>query len=193
MGFEGSTPFFASPEFHTMAEHLAESGRLVEEFRKNVGDAHEELAQLGFPPFARFAPGGAGGAPFDTVTSFLRGMKGSMLDMYRRPDKLLRACEVILERRITNAIPADRAARDYPPRVGMPLWRGVPVFMSEAQFRKFYWPGLKKSLQTHVDLGYVPVPFFEAAFGDRLECLLELPRGSILASIEAKDAAQGTG
>ena len=74
-----------------MAEHLAESGRLVEEFRKNVGDAHEELAQLGFPPFARFAPGGAGGAPFDTVTSFLRGMKGSMLDMYRRPDKLLRA------------------------------------------------------------------------------------------------------
>jgi hypothetical protein len=190
MGLEGLTPLFASPEFQKMAKHLAKAGRHVQEFRKSIGDANEELAQLGFPPFARFAPGGVGGAPYDTLTSFLRGMKGSMLDMYRRPDKLLRACEAILDRRIACAIPADPNAKDYPPRVGMPLWRGDPAFMSEAQFKKFYWPGLKKSLQTHVDLGYVPVPFFEAAFGDRLECLLELPKGKILASIEAVDAVR---
>jgi hypothetical protein len=190
MGLEGLTPLFASPEFKKMAKHLAKAGRYVEAFRKSIGDASEELAQIGFPPFARFAPGGVGGAPFDTITSFLRGMKGSMLDMYRRPDKLLRACEMILERRIACAIPADPTARDYPQRVGMPLWRGDPVFMSESQFKKFYWPGLKKSLQTHVDLGYVPVPFFEAAFGNRLECLLELPKGKILASIEVKDAVR---
>jgi hypothetical protein len=115
-------------------------------------------------------------------------MRGSMLDMYRQPDKLLRACEAILDRRIAQAIPADPNAKDYPQRVGMPLWRGDPVFMSEAQFKKFYWPGLKKSLQTHVDLGYVPVPFFEAPFGDRLECLLELPKGKVLPAIEAADA-----
>jgi hypothetical protein len=72
----------------------------------------------------------------------------------------------------------------------MPLWRGDPVFMSDAQFKKFYWPGLKKSLQAHVDLGYVPVPFFEAKFGDRLECMLELPKGKVLASIEAVDAVR---
>ena len=34
----------------------------------------EDLAQLGFPPFARFLPGGVGGAPFDTVSSFLRSI-----------------------------------------------------------------------------------------------------------------------
>ena len=190
MGFEGLTPFFASPEFQKMAKHLAKAGRHMQKFRRTIGDASEDMAHLGFPPFARLAIGGVGGAPFDTLTSFLRGMKGSMLDMYRRPDKLLRACEVILERRIPYAIPADPTARDYPQRVGMPLWRGDPVFMSEAQFKKFYWPGLKKSLQTHVDLGYVPVPFFEAAFGDRLECLLELPKGKVLASIEAADAVR---
>jgi hypothetical protein len=190
MGLEGLTPLFASPEFQKMARHLAKAGKHVKEFGKSIGDANEELAQLGFPPFARFAPGGVGGAPFDTVTSFLRGMKGSMLDMYRQPDKLLRACEVILERRIAQARPADPTVRDYPPRVGMPLWRGDPVFMSETQFQKFYWPGLKKSLQIHIDLGYVPVPFFEAAFGDRLKCLLELPKGKILASIEPVDAVR---
>ena len=190
MGLEYLTPLLATPEFVKMAKRLAKAGKHVEEFRKTLGDAYEELAQLGFPPFARFVLGGVGGAPFDTVTSFLRGMKGSMLDMYRQPDKLLRACEVILERRIAHAIPADPTDRDYPQRVGMPLWRGDPVFMSEAQFKKFYWPGLKKSLQTHVDLGYVPVPFFEAPFGDRLECLLELPKGKILPSIEAADAVR---
>jgi hypothetical protein len=190
MGLEYLTPLLAGPEFIEMAKHLAEAGRHVREFRESIGNTSEELAQLGFPPFAGFGAGGIGGAPFDTVSSLLRGMKGSMLDMYRRPDKLLRACEVILERRIAHAVPADTTARDYPPRVGLPLWRGDPVFMSEDQFKKFYWPGLKKSLQTHVDLGYVPVPFFESKFGDRLECLLELPRAKILASIEAVDAVR---
>ncbi len=190
MGLEYLTPLFASPEFLEMAKRLAEAGRHVEEFRKTVGNTSEDLAQLGFPPFATFAPGGVGGAPFDTVTSFLRGMRGSMLDMYRQPDKLLRACDAILERRIACAIPADPTHRDHPQRVAMPLWRGDPVFMSDDQFKKFYWPGLKKSLQTHVDLGYVPVPFFESKFGDRLECMLELPKGKILASVEAADAVR---
>jgi hypothetical protein len=190
MGLESLTPLLASREFLNMAKHLAKAGKHVEEFSKTLGDTYEELAQLGFPPFARFVIGGVGGAPFDTITSFLRGMKGSMLDMYRQPDKLLRACEVILERRIAQAIPANPNDRDYPQRVGMPLWRGDLVFMSDAQFKKFYWPGLKKSLQTHVDLGYVPVPFFEAEFGNRLECMLELPKGKILASIEAVDAVR---
>ena len=120
-------------------------------------------------------------------------MKGSMLDMYRRPDKLVKACDVILERRIANAFPADSTAKDYPPRVGLPLWRGDPVFMSDAQFKKFYWPGLKKSLQTHVDLGYVPVPFFEAAFGDRLECLLELPKGKNIGFHRSRRCGPGQG
>lgn len=110
-----------------------------------------------------------------------------MLDMYRQPDNLIRACNVILERRIARAMPADKTARDYPQRIAMPLWRGDPSFMSEAQFQKFYWPGLKRSLQTHIDLGYVPVPFFEAPFGERLRYVLELPKGKTIVSIDARD------
>ena len=188
MGFEYLTPLFATAEFRRMAKRLARAGKYVAEFRKVIGDTYEDLAELGFPPFARFVAGGVGGAPFDTISSFLRGMKGSMLDMYRQPEKLIKACDAILERRIAHAIPADPNHRDFPQRVGIPLWRGDPTFMSDAQFKKFYWPGLKKSLQAHVDLGYVPVPFFEAPFGDRLEYLLELPKGKILPAIEASDA-----
>jgi hypothetical protein len=49
---------------------------------------------------------------------------------------------------------------------------------------------LKKALQADIDLGFVPMPFFEAEFGDRLECLLELPKGKVLASVEYMDAAK---
>ena len=49
---------------------------------------------------------------------------------------------------------------------------------------------MKKALQATIDLGYVPVPFFEAEFGNRLERLLELPKGKVIASIEYVDAVK---
>ncbi len=36
-----------------------------------------------------------GPVPFDMISDLLRGMRGSMLDMYRRPDTLLAAIEKI--------------------------------------------------------------------------------------------------
>jgi hypothetical protein len=182
------TPLFASPEFVKVAKALYKAGQEITKFRETIGDSYEELAQLGFPAFADVRVGGVGGAPFDTVSSFLRGMKGSMLDMYQRPEKLLKACDMILEKRIAHGIPADPNKRGNPKRAGIPLWRGDKSFMSEKMFDKFYWPGLKKALQAHIDLGYVPVPFFEAEFGNRLERLLELPKGKVIASIEYVDA-----
>jgi hypothetical protein len=187
-GFEMLTPLFASREFMQVARALHKAAEATRKVRKTIGDSYEEMAQLGFPAFAHVGTGGVGGAPFDTVSSFLRGMKGSMLDMYRQPDKLLKACDMILERRIANARPADPKKRGNPKRTGMPLWRGDKVFMSDKQFERFYWPGLKKALQATIDLGYVPVPFFEAEFGDRLERLLELPKGKVIASVENVDA-----
>jgi hypothetical protein len=187
-GFEVITPLFASPEFIKMARAVVKAGREIRKFRRAIGDSYEELADLGFPAFAHVGTGGVGGAPFDVVSSFLRGMKGSMLDMYRRPEKLLQACDMIMEKRIAGAIPADPKKRGNPKRTGMPLWRGDKSFMSEKQFERFYWPGLKKALQANIDLGYVPVPFFEAEFGNRLERLLELPKGKVIASIEYVDA-----
>ena len=110
-----------------------------------------------------------------------------MIDMYRRPEKLLRLCDMLLEKRIANAKPADPNKRGNPKRVGMPLWRGDKAFMSDQQFKKFYWPGLKKVMLKDIELGYVPMPFFEATFGHRLECLLELPRGKVVALVDHTD------
>jgi hypothetical protein len=190
-GFDSLTPMLASPEFIKMAKLVVKAGRETEKFRKVIGDGVEDLAELGFPPV--WMLGGIMGAPFDVVSSALRGMQGAMIDMFRRPDKLLAACDMILERRIARAVPADPKKRGNPKRAGMPLWRGDKKFMSEKQFENFFWPGLKKALQANIDLGYVAFPFFEAEYGNRLEHLLELPKGKFIVSIEAVDAVRAKG
>ena len=189
-GFETVIPLFDTPEFKRVGKAIAKASKEMSAFRKTIGDSYGELAELGFPPFSQLGIGGVGGAPFDTISSYLRGMRGSMMDMFRQPDKLIRACDLILDRRIANAVPAKPEERENPRRVGMPLWRGDKVFMSEKQFEKFYWPGLKRALQAVIDLGYTPILFFEAEFGNRLEHLLELPKGKVIASVEEVDAAR---
>ncbi|MEE8413670.1 MAG: hypothetical protein V3R96_03875 [Dehalococcoidales bacterium] len=184
-GFEGFTQRLATSEFEEVVKAISKAGNETSEFKTTVGDSYGELAYLGFPPYSELGLSGIGGAPFDRFSSGVRGMKGSMIDMYRNPDKLIRACDMILDAQIARAKPATPENRGK--RLGMPLWRGDKSFMSEKQFEKFYWPGLKRAFQANIDLGYVPRPAFEAPFGDRLERLLELPKGKIIASIDAAD------
>jgi uroporphyrinogen-III decarboxylase len=143
------------------------------------------MANLGFPPHGTM--GGAGGAPFDQISDFYRGMKGAMMDMYRCPDKLLAACDKLLESHIKRAAPADPKKRGNPKRLFLALHRGAEGFMSKKQFEKFYWPGLKKAMLKSIDLGFVPMAFCEGRFGDRIEYFLELPKGKAVAHFEQTD------
>jgi hypothetical protein len=187
-GFEGIVGLFATPEFRKLAKTLDKAGRELNKYREETGNLQEDMALLGFPAFSHF--GGAGIAPFDILSAFLRGMKGSMLDIYRQPDNVIKACEAILERNIARAIPANPNTRGNPKRVFMPLWRGDKSFMSKQHFDTFYWPTFKKAMLASIELGYVPVPVFEAHFGDRLECMLELPKEKAVASVEHMDVVQ---
>ena len=187
-GFENIVDLFTNPEFKKLARTLEKAGRELKKYREATGNLQDDLAQLGFPAFSH--SGGVGIAPFDVLSSFLRGMRGLMVDMYRQPNNVIKACEAILKRRIATATPADPKARGNPKRVFMPLWRGDKSFMSKAHFDRFYWPTLKKTMLAAIKLGYVPMPVFEAHFGDRLECMLELPKGKAVAVVEYMDVVQ---
>jgi len=186
--FEGITDLFSSLDFRRLARTLDKAGRELRKYRDAMGNFQEDLALLGFPAFSH--SGGVGIAPFEVLSSFLRGMKGSMLDMYRQPGNVIKACEAILAHRKAMAKPADHTARGNPKRVFMPLWRGDKSFMSKKHFDTFYWPTLKKTMLAAIKFGYVPMPVFEAHFGDRLECMLELPKGKAVAVVEHMDVVQ---
>ncbi len=185
-GFAGFLSFFARPEFQQLAARVFQAAQEQEKLVKEGADFTRELEQLGFPAQGRMGSG-IGGAPFDAIADLLRGMRGVMIDMYRRPDKLLAACERVLECRIGQATPANHNEKRLPEMGGGPLHRGSDGFMSLKQFEKFYWPGLKESTMASIELGYHVSHFFEGVWDERLEYLLELPKGKVVFHCENTD------
>ncbi|UCD08488.1 MAG: hypothetical protein JSU79_09025 [Dehalococcoidales bacterium] len=176
--FGGIIGILASPEFRELGEKIIKANEEQQRMMQIMTGIGAIDTQLGYPSQFGFGRG-TGGAPFDVISDFLRGMRGAMLDMYRCPDKLLAACEMIQEWQFAEAEPAVPDANGNPPRLFMALHRGSDGFMSKKQFEKFYWPGLKRSILKAVELGYIVAPVFEGIWDDRLEYLFELPRGKV--------------
>ncbi len=179
--FGGILGILASPEFRALGEKIIQANAEQERMMNVMMGVAGIETQLGYPSqFGALGIGrGPGGAPFDVISDFLRGMRGAMLDMYRCPDKLLAVCEKLQEWQFAEATPAVPDAQGRPPRLFMALHRGSDGFMSKEQFEKFYWPGLKKAILKAIDLGYIVAPVFEGIWDDRLEYLLELPKGKV--------------
>ncbi len=176
------------PEFVELLALLLRVEQEQQRLGKESMDFSAEMARLGFPTGDGGAMGaGSTFAPFDTISDRLRGMRGAMLDMFRYPDKLLTACEKIMEWEMSIAVPAKPNAPGNPVRSGMPLHRGSDGFMSLKDFEKFYWATLKKVIEMKVQLGYTVVPFFEGIWDDRLEYLLDLPKGKVVFYCEKTD------
>ena len=140
----------------------------------------QRMADLGFPTGMDFA--GIAAAPFDFIGDTLRAMRGSMMDMYRRPEKLLAAMEKA--RKITLKACIQGAEMTGNNVIMMPLHRGSDGFMSIKQFETFYWPQLKGLMLDMIDAGLIPAPFYEGIWDNRLHYLRELPRGKTRGSFE---------
>ncbi len=172
--------YLVRPEIQKALEAMVSAGREYSKIKPLVDSFEGEMAKLGFP-----AVGPVALTAFDSISDYLRGMRGSMLDMFRQPDKLLRAIEIL------EPIIKDRAIEAFKrsgnPRIRIPLHRGADGFMSDKQFRTFYWPSLKGLLLALIEEGITPVPFFEGSFESRLEYLNELPKGKILARFDSTD------
>lgn len=183
-GFSGVSvvnTVLADPEILNAIESLCKSAREAAKFTDAIRRYNKEMEALGFPTFAS----GNAQAPFDIVSDYLRGMKGSMLDMYRQPDKLLAACEKIYPYILNQALAV--ANLTGVPRVYVPLHRGSDGFMSDKQFQTFYWPGLKRILCDLIDNGLTPVVHWEGAWNERLDYLAELPKGKIFGYFNSTD------
>jgi len=177
---------FSKPEVIKAFEALFKAGQEQEKYSQATSTFEEEMANLGFPPLSH----GNAAAPFDVISDHLRGMRGTMLDMYRNPDKLLQACEMILSNSIASGISTLQSKRGNPKRVGTALHRGSDGFMSIKQFETFYWPTLKRLIVALTDRGLVHVPFYEGDWAQRLEYLLELPKGKTIARFAFTDLAK---
>jgi len=163
---------------------LFEAGAEALKWAGAMGGVDGELATLGFPNIL----GGFTKAPFDTIGDTLRGTKGIMLDMYRRPDKLLQAMEAITPIMISMGVGAAQQTGN--PLIFIPLHKGADGFLSDEQFEKFYWPTLRKVIVGLTDAGCVPLPAAEGGYSSRLKIVKDLPRGKTVWMIDQTDMAK---
>jgi hypothetical protein len=143
----------------------------------------QRMAELGYAPVP--LAGCVIEAPFDFMSDTLRGMRGIMLDLYRRPDKLLAAEEKVLRLQLEYAVGFSQATGLK--TAFIPLHRGSDGFMSIPQFEKFYWPQLKALMLGLIDADIMPFVFYEGAWDQRLTYLAELPRGKTVGLFQASD------
>jgi uroporphyrinogen-III decarboxylase len=169
-----------TPEMEKALEDLM--GAAKEARRMLAGSAAyaEKMKQIGLPP--QF--GAMTHAPFDAVSDFFRGTIGAMLDMYRVPDKLLRATEQMYHNMLQNGLAALKSGI---PRVFIPLHKGADSFMSPKQFETFYWPTLKRLIHELVDNKLIPFVFWEGDCMARLEMISDVPRGKVVYMFESTD------
>jgi hypothetical protein len=167
----------------------------VQEAYKKLFDAGEEALKW-IEPIGKFAgtmttagmPGFFGGGckvPFDTIGDTLRGTRGIMMDMYRQPEKLLEALEALTPLMIKMG--AGAAKSNGNPVVFIPLHKGADGFMSDEQFRKFYWPNFRALLMGLIDEGCIPFPWAEGGYNSRLEIIRDVPKGSVIYGFDLTD------
>ena len=168
------------PEVARAFEALLASAKAAMKMVSGSAVYLDRMRQLGYPP--QF---GAGvNAPFDVLSDFFRGTVGAMLDLYRRPDKVLEAVEKILPVMLQRGLRAKKAGV---PRVFVPLHKGIDSFMSPYQFKTFYWPTLKRLILSLIDEGLTPFVFWEGDCTSRLELIADMPKGKAVYLFETTD------
>jgi len=175
---------FAMPDVQAAYKTLFEAGAETMKWMGVVSGFSHEMAAGGFPGFL----GGLSKAPFDVIGDTLRGTKGVMVDMYRQPAKLLQALEVITPFMINMGLSMSRMNGN--PLVFMPLHKGADGFLSDEQFKTFYWPTLRKVFMGLIDEGCVPFPFVEGSYDSRLEVIRDVPKGKTAWIFDLTDMAK---
>jgi uroporphyrinogen-III decarboxylase len=173
-----------APPIQDALKALLEAGKLSFEWIQKLVPYIGQIMASGYPIYA----GSATKAPFDVLGDSFRGTQELMLDLYRRPEKVLEAVERLTPLMIQQGL--GGAIANNNPLVFIPLHKGADGFMSNKQFEKFYWPSLKNVILGLAEHGCMPCCFVEGGYNQRLEYLAEIPRGQCIYIFDRTDMAR---
>ncbi len=176
---------FGLPGIREAFNRLADAGEELIKVREAlVKYRYTIMTEMGFP----MSTGGGAKAPFDVLADTMRASRGMIMDMFRKPEKIVQAMERITPLQIKGAVGAVNASGN--PIVFIPLHKGADGFMSDEQFKGLYWPSLKDLILGLVQEGCVPLLFAEGGYHSRLKYLKELPKGTTLWLFDQTDLAE---
>ncbi len=179
--FLTGTAILSLPEVAAAAEALkrasSEAGRLMQKARLFT----KEMEVMGFP--SQF--GAVAFAPFDYFGDLLRGTRGVMLDMFKCPEKLLKAIDKISVYTLQGIM--QNVKMTGVPTVFIPLHKCADRFMSQVQFETFYWPSLRGITLALIEKGITPCLFWEGKCDRRLDVIRDIPGGKAVYWFEQTD------
>lgn len=175
---------FGLPEVQEALQKLMEAGRKSFEWAGKIAAFDKKAQEMGYVQFT----GGFTKAPYDFFADTLRGTRGMMADLYRHPDLVLKAIERMTPLAIKTGLSGPEVSGN--PIVFIPLHKGADGWMSDEQFKTFYWPSLKTLCMALIEEGCVPFAFAEGGYNSRLEYINELPRGHCLWLFDQTDMAK---
>lgn len=127
-------------------------------------------------------------APFEDYWQDHRGMRGAALDVRRRPEQLQEMLDVYFE---TQTLPALEARMQVEGHEGYVSDMNIALlacnYLSIPQFERFYLPHLRKIIDTAVAHHKRIFLFVEGSMLRFAEYLQDVPKGSILMSVETDD------
>jgi hypothetical protein len=172
------------PDVQQALHNLMEAGRLSFEWSGKIAALDKEAQEAGHVQFV----GGISKAPFDVIADTLRGTQAMMADIFRRPEKVLKAIDRLTPLLIKWGLSGPEVSGN--PIVFMPLHKGADGWMSDEHFKTFYWPSLKAVIMALIDQGCVPFLFAEGGYNSRLQYIRDLPRGKCLWMFDRTDMAK---
>jgi uroporphyrinogen-III decarboxylase len=175
---------YGLPPVQAAYKALLEAGNEALKYIGAVGAYNTQLAAAGFPTFWD----GPAKAPFDMIGDTLRGTKGIMTDMYRQPDKLLKALDTMAPLVVKNSIASANIGGV--PIVAVVMHKGADGFLSDEQYKKFYWPTFRKVLMGLSNEGIVPFCFVEGGYNSRLEIIRDIPERRVIWWFDQTDMAK---
>ncbi len=141
-----------------LAQHWANygSGKLVEKYERSNVEVTALLSMV----------------PFDYIADYFRNFSGILVDIRRRPQEVLDACESMLSF-LDGSLERAVHPEGMIPVVSLPLH--MAPYMKAKDFDKFYLPTFIKTIEHINDYNLYPSVYAEANWDPHLEALNELP------------------
>ena len=175
---------FSTPEMKELIQKCWKITELNQELAPKGPALDKKLEELGFPVLHQ----GFAGVPFDSYSDFYRGTINGMIDLYEYEEIV----QDFRARSMNSMIPMIQMQGKMIPGkfVFMALHKGMDGFMSDEQYRKYYWSDLQVIIEEIIKNGMVPYIYTEGDYDSRLECLKEVTPGKVVYHFENCDMAR---
>lgn len=195
MGFRAGTllkrrfPIFDGPK-DVAYEALKKAAIGLKEFYYTNALIRQGMLDRDIVPLGEIGPNGSKApvfySAFNIIFDFLRGIKGALVDLRRRPDVVREAVQAIEAARPPHATPPEYFLENSPLPLAMTIYHSE-CFLNPKQFDEFYFEPFKKQVMPYMECGAKYYLKGEGQFLSTLDRFKELPKGSMVFMLDEDD------